>query len=151
MAFLVDCMLGKLAKWLKILGFDTVYFSRAEDDDLLALARREGRVLLSRDHALLGRAKGLDSLLIESEDWPDQVRQVLSHFELRDAVRPYTRCLECNVPLKSLSKAEATNLVAPFVLEHADAFALCPSCGRVYWPGTHLEAMKDRIEAILRR
>jgi uncharacterized protein with PIN domain len=150
MAFLVDCMLGKLAKWLKILGFDTLYFSRAEDDDLLALARREGRVLLSRDHALLGRAKGLASLLIESEEWPDQVRQVLAHFNLRDSVRPYTRCLECNVPLKPISKAEAANLVVPFVLERAAAFALCPSCGRVYWPGTHFEAMKDQIEAILK-
>ena len=151
MTFLVDCMLGKLAKWLKILGFDTVYFSRAEDDDLLALARREDRVLLSRDHALLGRAKGLSKLLIEKETWPDQIRQVLEHFDLFDSVRPYTRCLECNVALKALSKAEAANIVVPFVLEHADSFALCPSCGRVYWPGTHFEAMKDQIEEILKK
>jgi uncharacterized protein with PIN domain len=143
-------MLGKLAKWLKILGFDTLYFSRAEDDDLLSIARREGRVLLSRDHALLGRAKGLTTLLIESEDWPDQVRRVLDHFGLRDAVRPYSRCLECNVPLKTLTRAEATNLVIPFVLEHAETFALCPSCGRVYWPGTHFEAMKIQIEVLLK-
>jgi len=149
MTFLVDCMLGKLAKWLKILGFDALYFSRAEDDDLLALARGEGRVLLSRDHALLGRAKGLPTLLIETESWPDQVRQVLARFGLFDSVRPYSRCLECNVPLKTLSRAEAANLVVPFVLEHADTFALCPSCGRVYWPGTHFEAMKSQVDAIL--
>ena len=71
-------MLGKLAKWLKVLGFDVLYFSRAEDDDLLALARRDGRTLLSRDRALLGRARGLPKLLIESEPGPDQVRQVLN-------------------------------------------------------------------------
>jgi uncharacterized protein with PIN domain len=150
MTFLVDCMLGKLAKWLKILGFDTVYFNRAEDDDLLALARREGRVLLSRDHALLGRAKGLTTLLIEKECWPDQVRQVLGHFGLAGAVRAYTRCLECNVPLKALTKSEAANLVVPFVLENAESFALCPCCGRVYWPGTHYEAMRDQIESLLK-
>ena len=150
MTFLVDCMLGKLAKWLKILGFDTVYFNKAEDDDLLALARREGRVLLSRDHALLGRAKGLATLLIETESWPDQVRQVLAHFGLTDAVRATTRCLECNVPLKPLPKSEAANLVVPFVLENADSFARCPCCGRVYWPGTHFEAMRDQIEALLK-
>jgi uncharacterized protein with PIN domain len=150
MTFLVDCMLGRLAKWLKVLGFDAVYFSRAEDDDLLALARRQGRVLLSRDHALLGRAKGLTSLFIESESWPDQVRQVLARFDLFGDVRPYTRCLECNVPLKTLSKDDAANLIAPFVHERAGAFALCPSCGRVYWPGTHQEAMQDQIDNILK-
>ncbi len=150
MTFLVDCMLGKLAKWLKILGFDTVYFSRAEDDELLALARKEGRVLLTRDHALLQRAKGVKSLLIEAENWPDQVRQVLAHFKLAGAVRAYTRCLECNVPLKPLSRAEAANLVVPFVLESSDSFALCPCCGRVYWPGTHFEAMREQIESLLK-
>ena len=149
MTFLVDCMLGKLAKWLKILGFDTLYFSRAEDDDLLALARGEGRVLLSRDHALLGRAKGITALFIETESWPGQVRQVLARFDLAGAVRPYSRCLECNVPLKTLTRAEAANLVVPFVLERAETFALCPSCGRVYWPGTHYEAMREQIEALL--
>ena len=150
MTFLVDCMLGKLAKWLKILGFDALYFSRAEDDDLLALARGEGRVLLSRDHALLGRAKGLPTLLIETESWPDQVRQVLAHFKLSEAVRAYSRCLECNVPLKTLTRAEAANLVVSFVLETAASFALCPCCGRVYWPGTHYEAMRDQIESLLK-
>jgi uncharacterized protein len=151
MTFLVDCMLGKLAKWLRILGFDAVYFSRAEDDDLLALARREGRALLSRDHALLGRAKGLASLLIESEVWQDQVRQVLARFDLAGSVRPYTRCLECNVPLKSLSRDEAANLVVPFAHERAGAFALCPSCGRAFWPGTHQEAMQSQIDELLKR
>jgi len=150
MTFLVDCMLGKLAKWLKILGFDTLYLNKAEDDELLALARRDGRVLLSRDHAMLGRAKGLPTLLIEAESWPDQVRQVMSHFGLRDAVRPYSRCLECNVALKALTRDEAANLVVPFVLENAESFALCPSCGRVYWPGTHYEAMRDQIESLLK-
>jgi len=150
MTFLVDCMLGKLAKWLKILGFDTAYFSRAEDDDLLVLARQDGRVFLSRDHALLGRAKGLTSLLIESEAWPDQVRQVLARFDLAGSVRPYTRCLECNVALKPLSKDRAANLVVPFAHERGEAFALCPSCGRTYWPGTHQEAMQHQIDELLK-
>jgi hypothetical protein len=147
--FVVDVMLGKLAKWLRILGFDTEFSHRADDDDLLATARRDGRTLLTRDRALLQRAKGISSLLITSEVWEDQVRQVLSHFGIRDAVRPHTRCLECNVALKLISKEQAANLVAPFVLERAESFALCPSCGRVYWPGTHFEAMTAKLSSLL--
>ena len=144
-------MLGKLAKWLKILGFDARYSPRADDDDLLALARSEGRTLLTRDRALLQRAKGIPSLMIIGERWEDQVRQVLAHFKLRDTVRPYTRCLECNVELMPLAKDQAANLVPPFVLERADSFSLCPSCGRVFWPGTHFDAMEAKLSDLLRR
>ena len=143
-------MLGKLAKWLKILGFDVLFFPKAEDDELLTIARRDGRTLLTRDRALLGRAKGLTKLLIESETWEDQVRQVIYKFELRADARPYSRCVECNTALKPLAKSEAANLVTPFVLEHAASFAVCPTCARVYWPGTHFEDMEAKLSEILK-
>jgi len=150
MRFAVDVMLGKLAKWLRILGFDTAFSPRADDDDLLALARREERTLLSRDRALLQRTKGMAFLLIESDDWEDQVRQVVDHFRLRDAVRPHSRCLECNVALKEIAKEEASKLVPAFVFETAVEFALCPSCGRVFWPGTHFQAMSAKLADLIR-
>jgi len=149
MEFIADCMLGKLAKWLKILGFDVLYFSKIEDKELLAHVRKEGRVLLSRDHALLDRARGLKKLFIESEAWEDQVRQVLDHFKLWGEVEPYSRCLGCNAKLKPLPKAQAANLVAPFVLQKTDSFAICPSCGQVFWPGTHFDDMEDKLAEIL--
>jgi len=151
MTFVVDCMLGKLAKWLKILGFDVLFFPKAEDDDLLSIARREERTLLSRDRALLARAKGLTKLLIESEVWEDQLRQVLDRFKLRDLARPYSRCVECNAALKPLTKSQAAPLVTPFVLEHAESFAVCPACGRVYWPGTHFNDMEAKLAEILKK
>jgi hypothetical protein len=151
MEFIADCMLGKLAKWLKILGFDVLYFPKIEDKELLAHARKEGRVLLSRDHALLDRARGLKKLFIESEAWEDQVRQVLDHFDLWGEVAPYSRCLGCNAKLKPLPKSQAANLVAPFVLKKADSFAICPSCGQVFWPGTHFDDMEDKLAAILEK
>jgi uncharacterized protein with PIN domain len=151
MKFVVDCMLGKLAKWLKILGFDVLYFSTAEDDDLLDVARKEGRTLLSRDRALLARAKGLTKLHIRSERWPDQVRQVVDHFDLRPDIRPNTRCVECNVTLKTLPKSEAANLVAQFVFEREESFAICPSCGRVFWPGSHFDDMAAKLKDILNK
>lgn len=146
MTFVADCMLGRLAKWLRILGFDVSYFSRAEDRDLVALARREGRVLLTRDTGLIERtAKRPDRLFIRSDDWEDQVIQVLDEFGLWDEVRPNTRCIACNLPLRPLSRERARNLVTPFVAEHAASFAICPGCQRVFWQGTHYGDMERKI------
>jgi uncharacterized protein with PIN domain len=149
MRFIVDCMLGKLAKWLKILGFDALYFSKIEDSDLLALAQKENRVLLSRDNGLIEKSRNIRTLFIESEDWSTQVEQVLNEFELWEDVSPYSRCIECNVELKDLPKKKAKNLVTPFVYEHARSFALCPECGRVFWKGTHHRDMEFKIDKIL--
>jgi len=149
MRFIVDCMLGKLAKWLKILGFDTLYFSKIEDSELLALAQKERRTLLSRDNALLEKSRRIQTLFIESEDWNTQLKQVLDGFNLWQDVSPYSRCIECNVELKDLPKKRAKNLVTPFVYERAKSFALCPMCGRVFWKGTHHQDMEYKIEEIL--
>jgi len=149
MKFIVDCMLGKLAKWLKILGFDTVYFSKIEDAELLALAKKEERILLTRDNALIQKSRTIKSLFIESEDRNTQVEQVLNEFNLRREVKPYSRCIECNIELKDIPKKRAKNLVVPFVYEHANSFAICPRCERVYWDGTHHQDMEFKIEEIV--
>lgn len=149
MRFVVDCMLGKLAKWLKILGFDTLYFSRADDDKLLELARRERRFLLTRDHSLLNRFDRHRALFIESEDWREQVRQVLQGLNLSPKIAPFSRCVHCNVKLKKLSRVNARNLVSSFVYERARRFALCPQCGRVFWQGTHFKAMEEELSAMV--
>jgi len=149
--FVVDVMLGKLAKWLRILGFDASYGNRAGDRELLQTARRERRVLLTRDHPLLQSAKNIRGLLIESDDWRLQLAQVLDVLELRDKARPLSRCLACNVRLKRLARKNARNLVAPFVFERASAFSICPRCGRVYWPGTHFGDMDKKLSEILGR
>ena len=144
-------MLGKLAKWLKILGFDTLFFSKIEDDELLSIAMREGRVLLTKDTGLIQKAGNVKTLFLESEEWQDQVQQVLEHFDLRQNVHPHTRCIDCNVTLKNLPKKNAKNLVSSFVFERADSFALCPSCGRVFWRGTHFKDMEIKIQELLKK
>lgn len=152
MTFVADCMLGKLAKWLRILGFDVAYFAKAEDPDLVALARREGRVLLTRDTGLIEKtARRPDRLFVRGQAWEDQVVQVLDEFGLWDEVRPNTRCLACNLPLKPLGREQARNLVSPFVGEQAASFAVCPGCRRVFWPGTHYGDMERRIEGLRAR
>jgi uncharacterized protein with PIN domain len=150
MKFIVDCMLGKLAKWLKILGFDALFFNKIEDDDLLSKARKERRILLTRDTGLIEKAKDVETLFLESEEWRDQVKQVLDKFSLWERVNPHTRCIDCNVKLKDLPKKNAKNLVTPFVYKRADSFALCPGCGRVFWRGTHFKDMEFKIEELLK-
>ena len=153
MRFIADCMLGKLAKWLKVLGFDVLYMNKAEDDELLQLARREKRLLLTKDHELLEKAKarGLENYFVQSDDWRVQVGQDVDGLSLREKIRPYSRCLECNAEFKSLPKKKAKNLVAPFVYERARSFAICPRCGRVFWQGTHFRDMEFKVEEILNR
>ena len=148
MIFVVDGMLGKLAKWLRILGFD-VLFLPAPDSEILAAARREGRALLTRDHELIRRARGLAALLIESEDWEDQVRQVLSRFDLSSEAAPFSRCLECNALLKPVAKADAAPLAPFHVASTSPEFSLCPVCGRMFWPGTHHADMRAKVEVLL--
>jgi uncharacterized protein with PIN domain len=149
MKFVVDCMLGKLGKWLRILGFDALYLNKAEDKDLLFLARREKRILLTKDHELLRSAAGQPSLFIGSDSWPEQLVQVLDVFKLRAKARPHSRCLACNVALRRVPKRSVRNLVPPFVFARASSFAACPSCGRLFWPGTHFRDMDRTIDRIL--
>ena len=152
MTFVADCMLGKLAKWLKILGFDVLYFSKVADKDLVDISRREDRLLLTRDTGLIERtAKRPNRLFVRSDVLEDQIAQVLDDLWLWDDVRPNTRCIECNLPLKALARERARNLVTPFVLEHASSFAICPGCDRVFWQGTHYGDMERKIERLLER
>ena len=144
-------MLGKLAKWLKILGFDTLYFSKIEDSDFLRLAKEEERIILTRDTGLIKKSGKMKKLLIESENWKIQVRQVLDVFDLWEKANPNSRCVECNVPLKDLPKRKARNLVTSFVYENAESFALCPNCQRIFWQGTHFHNMEYKIQEIFRK
>ena len=150
MKFVADCMLGKLAKWLRILGFDAVFFSKIDDDDLLSLAKAEGRILLTRDTDLSGKGGKVQTFFVRSEVWRDQVLQVLDELDIWNAARPYSRCLECNTDLKPLPKERAINLVSPFVYEQSEVFALCPDCGRVFWKGSHFDDMNEKINDILK-
>lgn len=140
---LADGMLGRLARWLRLLGYDTAYENDADDMYLARRARAEGRVLLTRDRALASR-RGLSTLLVESEVLEKQIRQVLE--TLGPPPEPaLSRCSLCNVPLEAVSKDLVADRVPPYVFRTQQQFRLCPACGRVYWPGSHLERMAQQI------
>jgi len=151
MIFIADCMLGKLARWLRLLGFDVLYFSRASDAEILDAARKDGRIVLTRDTRMSSKDAGPAVFHIHSERWEDQIVQVLDELDLRRDVRPFSRCVPCNRKVKPLASSDAGNLVPLFVLEKSETFALCPSCGRVFWKGSHYQNMETRLGRLLER
>ena len=148
MRFLADSMLGTLAKWLRILGYDTTYYAHLDDNEALRLARAERRILLTRDTGFRGR-KGLRYLLIESEVLEEQIVQVLQAFDLRPD-KEFSRCPVCNVPIEEVPKHEAWGQVPPFIFQTHEHLSLCPECSRFYWRGTHWQRMLDTVKRLSR-
>jgi hypothetical protein len=137
---LTDGMLGRLTRWLRVLGYDTVYAPDVDDAELLRRARAEDRVLLTADRALAAR-RGARTLLVEAQDLAGQLRQV------RAALGPppngeFSRCVACNGELVKVDKSTLADRVPPHVLATQQELYRCPDCGRIYWPGTHVERMR---------
>ena len=136
-------MLGTLAKWLRILGYDTVFDPALDDHQLVRMARAENRILLTRDREL-ARRRGVRLLLVGSEDLDEQIRQVLSDLELAPD-RSFSRCPVCNEALESLDPAVAEAQVPAYVVQTHQDFRRCPACRRVYWRGSHWQQMDQKL------
>jgi uncharacterized protein with PIN domain len=143
--FAVDTMLGTLAKWLRAFGYDAEYLPHAADDDILRLASEEGRVVLTRDAALAGRA-GERGLLVPQGAVEAQLKVIVAKYP-RPGSPPLSRCLSCNAMLESAGKelARKGGSVPPGVLAREEEFWLCPRCGKFFWPGSHYDAMMKRF------
>ena len=158
MQFVVDAMLGRLAKWLRLLGYDTLSASElpVSDDDLLRIAHEEGRVLVTRDKELFQRAKGMgiQAVFVDHTDIEHQLAQLAKKglIELRD--EPSTLiCPLCNGRLVEVSKAEVAGKVPTTVLDTHDRFWMCTNCGQIYWEGTHWQRMRElmaRVRALVK-
>ena len=147
MKFAADCMLGSLAKWLMILGHDVAYHRKIEDGDLVALARKEGRTILTSDRRLVKRKAASDHVLITGSDLSEQIRQVLKERRLpvrRD--RLFRRCLVCNQPTEKVAQETVRDKVPIYVYRTQSRFTRCPQCSRIYWRATHVSRMLDTLE-----
>lgn len=147
MKFVVDHMLGRLAKWLRILGYDTVYSPNLDDPDLVRISQAEGRLLLTRDTGI-ARRKGIECLLIDSDRLEVQLAQVARHCGLDFSNETMSRCLRCNVALDEVDKEAVRGMVPEYVWQNQSQFRCCPVCARLYWRGTHWERMRERIAAL---
>ena len=145
--FAVDWMLGRLARWLRILGHDVAYGRHLRDRTLVDSARREERLLLTRDTRLLRDPHLPRHLFVESDHFREQLRQVAAVVPLGGAPL-LTRCLDCNRPLDEVSRDRVRDRVPPYVWDTAPRFLACGRCGRVYWPATHRAHMLRELAAI---
>ncbi len=149
--FIVDCNVGKLTKWLRLMGYDAQFFDGSDDSQLVAVAQAEGRVILSRDTRIMKRrvitSGQLKAILIQSDEPERQIRQVIDALGLDCQFKPFTLCLECNQPLVERSKGEVEDLVPPYVFRTQSQFRQCPNCRRIYWRGTHWRAMTKKLDS----
>jgi len=138
MKIICDSMLGKLAKKLRILGFDTAYQSSLKQEDILSSARKENRIILTRKANFSAKNEHPSVLFINDNDPNKQIKKVLSHFKIkRDMAAPFSLCICCNTTLQLIEKSEAEGKVADYVFNTTDSFSRCPSCKKIYWCGTH--------------
>jgi len=147
--FFADSMLGKLARWMRTMGYDVEYSSGIDDSELLMRAASEGRTILTRDTLLMKRraARGR-TVFIESDGVAAQLRQVTALFPF-DKEKLLTRCLRCNALLEELARDEAKDKVPPYVFETQNDFSTCPACKRVYWGATHKKRMLEDLRRLL--
>jgi uncharacterized protein with PIN domain len=147
--FIADAMLGRLAKSLRMLGFDVLYKPGIDDVELKRVALREGRVALTRDHEIAESSLPIRIVFIESDHLEDQLVQTVGELDLDVSGGLFTRCIVCNVPVEDVDAASVADRVPPYVLETQERFARCPGCGRVYWAATHVENAREWLSRVL--
>jgi uncharacterized protein with PIN domain len=147
--FICDEQLGKLARWLRILGLDVIYSNYFPDDELIACAEKESRVILTRD-THLPEVGGQIRIYLVRENYPyHQIREVVNQFKDEIILEPFSRCADCNVPLYDIPKSEVKDRVPPFVFKTHEEFRTCPSCGRIFWEATHMRHIKKQLQDVL--
>jgi len=150
MKFLCDQMLGTLAKWLRILGFDTYYANNlADDSELIEIAKKEKRILLTRDKNLVyqARRENISVIEISTTELDEQLKTVLEDVEINHDLI-LTRCLICNSVINDIKKDDVKNKIPDRVFEGNDEFWYCKKCDKIYWRGTHYNMMIDKITQI---
>ncbi|MBM4446645.1 MAG: hypothetical protein FJ023_04740 [Chloroflexi bacterium] len=148
--FIVDNNVGKLGKWLRIMGYDTLLFTEEDDGKMVKVALAQDRVILTKDTQIMRRrlvtSGRLKAILIEDDDSKAQLQQIVGTLSLDYQFRPFSICLECNEDLIERDRDEVRDLVPPYVFNTQNLYMECPSCHRIYWRGTHWQAMSRELE-----
>ncbi len=146
--FVLDNHLGRLAAYLRMLGFDCVYRNDFDDEELAHISAEEDRILLTRDRRLLMRKLVRWGYCLRSLASQEQVIEVLRRFALFDRITPFRRCLRCNTPLKTVEKEVVLERLEPLTKKYYEEFHICPACGQIYWKGSHYEHMQSMIDKL---
>ena len=146
--FVLDVHLGKLAAYLRMLGFNAVYQSCFSDPELVRISSSEHRILLTRDRGLLKHASITHGYWLRETDSRRQAAEIVHRFDLPRCIRPFTRCMACNGTLHEVGMDRACQAVPPAIAQRHDQFQQCPDCGRVYWKGSHYDRMQRWIREL---
>lgn len=147
--FLLDNHLGRLAAYLRMLGFDSLYRNDYQDDELARVAAQETRILLTRDRRLLMRREVRFGYCPRSLQSSEQIREVIARFDLPSRARPFYRCLRCNTPLIPIEKETVAHLLQPLTHKYFNTFRRCPTCGHLFWKGSHFDRMQAMITDLI--
>ncbi|HZA56363.1 MAG TPA: Mut7-C RNAse domain-containing protein [Candidatus Udaeobacter sp.] len=145
--FAADRMLGRLVKWLRIMGQDVIYGEHLSGYGLIRAARLEHRLILTRDRGI-AKKQPPNFLFIESDHYREQLRQVIQSCGLAPSARALARCLKCNSVLRPRPKELVEGIVPPYVFSTQERFSWCPECRRVYWPATHHQRMMEELKQL---
>jgi len=149
MCFVLDTHLGRLAAYLRMMGFDSVYRNDCRDEELAHISLDQQRTLLSRDRGLLKRSLVTRGYLVREPQPREQLLEVLRRFNLSGSVAPFRRCLDCNTLLQAVPKDQISHRLPPETRKHYDEFHVCPGCNRLYWKGSHYQCMAVLIERMI--
>ena len=151
--FAVDVNVGRLAKWLRVMGYDSLFIPDVDDGELLRVARDQGRTVLTRDRYILERrivtTGQVTVILITSDDFREQIRQIAQTMEL-DLQNGFSLCIVCNKRLMTVPREQVRDRVPSFVFDTQRQFHECPQCGKLYWRGTHWRNMRSELEGFLK-
>lgn len=148
-AFIADVHLRKLARYLRLLGFDTLHDNKYVDEEIVEIAAREGRIILTRDRMLLKNGAVTHGYWVRSTDPVKQAREVIQRFDLRRQVKLFSRCPTCNGEILPVSKEEIHERIPPKTALWLDEYFICKGCGKLYWQGTHYPKLVEKLDAIL--
>lgn len=146
--FLADRMVGKLARWLRLLGYDTAYLPQLSPEGVMREARRQGRIILTRDSRIVRRKDAPPFLFIESDRFREQLRQVVEALRLDPVRHLLTRCSECNERLQPITKDDVRDRVPEYVWRTQEEFRGCSGCRRLYWGATHKERILEEVRRL---
>lgn len=147
--FVADANLGKLAQYLRLLGFDCLYRNDFEDAEVAEISSSEHRVVLTRDRRLLQRKIITHGYFLRSDQPKQQVREVLDRMGLYADAAPFTRCVNCNGELLEVDKKAVMARLEPLTREHYQDFKMCQLCGQIFWPGSHFEQASKLTDSFL--
>jgi uncharacterized protein len=151
MKFVSDASLGKLAKEMRVLGYDTLYYGGKDFHELLQLARQQERVILTRNAKLTAKRLECNIILITEDRPPLQLKELLKKgIVFLNEKNLFSRCLLCNSVVERIGRQEAEGKVPEFIFHLHQEFYRCPRCQQIYWPGSHLERMKKRLNDLFR-